>query len=75
MKELGFKQKQYEFKAYALPTPHRGVPIVAQQLTNSDSIHEDAGSIAGLTQWVTIRHCHELWYRSQTQLRSGVAVA
>ena len=29
-----------------------GVPIVVQLLTNPTSIHEDAGLIPGLTQWV-----------------------
>ena len=50
----------------------RGVPIVVR---NPAYIHEDAGSIPGLNQWVNhLQRCLKLWGRSQMQLGSGVAV-
>ena len=47
-----------------------GVPIVAQELMNPISIHEKAGLIPGLAQWV-----EDLVLPSQMWLGSGVAVA
>ena len=41
---------------------------------NSTSNHEDVGSIPGLTHRLRIGCCHELWYRTQTRLRSHVAL-
>ena len=34
------------------PKSYFAVAIVAQQVTNPTSIHEDMGSIPGLVQWV-----------------------
>ena len=42
-----------------------GIPIVAQQVKNMTSVHEDVGSIPGLTQWVKDPCYHKLQCRSQ----------
>ena len=48
---------------------------MAQRVKNLTSIHEiwvqSLASLSGLRIWC----CHEVWYRSQRQLRSGVALA
>ena len=38
--------------SFGVKIKHRGLPVVAQQVTNPTSIHEDVGSMPGLAQWV-----------------------
>ena len=40
-------------------------PLWLGGLGTQHSVHEDADLIPGLTQWVRIWHCHELWCRSR----------
>ena len=42
---------------------------------NPTTTCEDAGSIPDLTHWVKDLTCPELWCKSQTWLRSHIAVA
>ena len=46
----------------------QGSPLRAQRVKNQPSIHEDAHSILGLTQWAEDPAMHKLWCRSQMQL-------
>ena len=52
-----------------------GVPVVAQQLPNLTSIHENMSSIPGLDQWFKDLALPCAVVRSQTWLGSCVAVA
>ena len=48
---------------------------MAQQLTNPTRIHELRVPSLALLSGLRIQHGHELWFRSQTQLGSCVAMA
>ena len=64
------KQKNKPIKKWA-----EGVSVMAQWLMNPTRNHEVEGSMLASLGGVRIQHCHELWCRSQIQLRSQVAVA
>ena len=51
----------------------KGIPILAQQLTNPTSIMRMWVHSLATFSGLKIRHCHELW--SQMWLGSGIAVA
>ena len=70
MKPVSYKQ---EMGAGRHRNTFVGVPFVVQWVKNLTSIHEDAGLIPGLTQWVQC--CWRLQCNLQMQLGSGIAVA
>ena len=50
---LSPKKLSYLILVYFHYKPYQfGVPVVAQWVTNSTSIHEDAGLFHGLAQWI-----------------------
>ena len=53
----------------------QGVPIVAQWVKNLTSIHKIWVRSLASPSGLRIQCCRKLWYRSQVQCRSGVAVA
>ena len=67
--------KHFSFSSFTLQMLTTWSSRYGAAETNPTSNYDAAGSIPGLSQWVNIRCCCELWCRSQTQLGSCVAVA
>ena len=42
----------HHFSNFPVQKNHLEVPVVAQRVKDPTSIHEDAGSIPALTQWI-----------------------
>ena len=65
-----YSEENLYLKNISLGSSRRGSVV-----NEPSSIHENVGSIPGLTQRVKDRCCCELWYRLQTWLGSCIAVA
>ena len=51
------------------------ISLCGSAVKNPANNHKDMDLIPGLAQWVKDQCCCELWYRSQTQLRSHIIMA
>ena len=49
---VSLKQETVIMESGYIKEAARGVPVVAQQVKNPTSTHEDAGSVPGLAHWV-----------------------
>ena len=67
--------RQEDLSKCSLKILCHGIPLVVQWVKNPNSIHEDSGSIPGLTQWLRIWCCRKLQCRSKIWLQSHIAVA